>query len=155
VILDRINTRFDTVERTIRVGRLAGDRPQVALGGGPLWVAPQFGLLTRVNPRTGSVLRSAIDSRHYQDAVAAGNGSVWLAGESANTVTRIDAGSGATTAIPVGNGPTAIALGSGAVWVALRLDDSVARIDPETGAVETTIRVGRAPAAVAFGAGAV
>ena len=155
VTLQEINAGFDTVERTEGVGDLSGDRPRVALGEGTLWVAPQFGLLTRVNPRTGSVLRPAIDSGHYQDAVAAGDGSVWVAGGSANTVTRVDAASGVTTPIPVGNGPTDIALGSGAVWVTLGLEDSVARIDPETGGVDKTIPVGRSPAGVAVGAGAV
>jgi YVTN family beta-propeller protein len=155
VTLQEINASFDTVERTEQVGELPGERPRVALGGATLWVAPQFGLLTRVNPRTGSVLRPAIDSGHYQDAVAAGDGSAWVAGGKANTVTRIDAASGATTAIPVGNGPVEIALGDGAVWVTLGLEDSVARIDPDTGAVEKTIPVGRSPAGVAVGAGAV
>ncbi len=155
VTLDKINARFDTHERTVRVGDLAGSSPGVALGGGVVWVAPEFGLLTRVDPRTGSVLRPAIDPRHHPSAVAAGDDAVWLAGGDANAVTRVDAVSGLTTPIPVGNGPADVGIGSGDVWVTLGLDDSLTRMDPETGAIRKTIATGRSPAGVAVGAGAV
>ena len=83
------------------------------------------------------------------------DGTVWVVGEDANTVTRVDGSSGATTAIPVGNVPTEVRVGAGAVWVTLALDDSLVRIDPRTGAVQKTIAVGRSPVGVAVGAGAV
>jgi len=156
VTLTRINTGFDTVERTERVGNLAGDQPHVALGGGTLWVAPELGLLTRVDPRTGAARRPAIDTGHYPTDLAIGDdGTVWVVGEDANVVTRVDGSSGATTHIPVGNVPTEVSADAGAVWVTLALEDSLVRIDPRTGAVRKTIGVGRSPVGVAFGAGAV
>ena len=112
VTLHKINARFNTVDRTVRVGDLAGDRPGVALGAGLLWVAPQYGLLTRVDPRGGSVLRPAIDPGHHTTGIAVGAGAVWLAGGEANTVTRVDVASGHPTPIPVGNGPADIGIGS-------------------------------------------
>ena len=138
--LTRINAGFDTVEETARVGELAGYQPHVALGGGMLWVAPELGLLTRVDPRTGSERRPAIDTGHYPtDLAVSDDGTVWVVGEDANTVTRVDGSSGATTAIPGGNVPTEVRVGAGAVWVTLALDDSLVRIDPRTGAVQKTI----------------
>jgi YVTN family beta-propeller protein len=156
VALTRINTSFDTVEGTERVGNLAGDQPHVALVGGTLWVAPEQGLLTRVDPRTGAERRPAIDTGHYPTNLAIGDdGTVWVVGEDANVVTRVDGSSRATTHIPVGNVPTGVTVGAGAVWVTLGLDNSLVRIDARTGAVQNTIAVGRSPAGVAVGAGAV
>ena len=156
VTLTKINTGFDTVERTERVGDLAGYQPHVALGGRMLWVAPEQGLLTRVDPRTGSERRPAIDTGHYPtDLAVSGDRTVWVVGEDANVVTRVDGKSGATTHIPVGNVPTEVRVGAGAVWVTLALEDSLVRIDPRTGAVQKTIAVGRSPGGVAVGAGAV
>jgi YVTN family beta-propeller protein len=156
VTLTKINTGFDTVEQTERVGELAGYQPHVALGGRMLWVAPELGLLTRVDPRTGSERRPAIDTGHYPtDLAVSDDGTVWVVGEDANVVTRVDGSSGATTHIPVGNVPTEVRVGAGAVWVTLALEDSLVRIDPRTGAVQKTIAVGRYPVGVAVGAGAV
>jgi peptide/nickel transport system substrate-binding protein len=155
VRLNKINTRFDTPESTERVGDLAVNVARLALGGGVLWVAPEYGLLTPVDARTGSVVGPAIDPRHNPTGIAASSGKVWSSGGEAATVTRVDAASGLSTFVPVGNGPADIALGAGAVWVALELDDSVASIDPETAAVRKTIPVGRSPAGVAVGVGAV
>jgi YVTN family beta-propeller protein len=156
VTLTRINTGFDTVEQTERVGDLAGYHPHVALGGGVLWVAPELGLLTPVDPQTGSERRPPIETGHSMtDLAVSDDGTVWVVGEDANTVTRVDGSSGATTPIPVGNVPTGVTVGAGAVWVTLALDDALVRIDARTGAVQKTIAVGRSPVGVAVGAGAV
>ena len=151
----RIDARFETRERAARVSSSPFSSVDIALGPGALWVAPSWGLMRRIDPRTGSVKEAAIDPGHDPSAVAADADSAWVADTDANTVTRIDAASGLATTIPVGNGPAGIALGAGAVWVALGLDDALARIDPETGSVTKTIPVGRAPAGLAVGAGAV
>ena len=155
VRLDKINASFNTREWTRRVGDLAVNESGLALGGRVLWVAPQYGLLTRVDARTGSVVRPSIDPGHHPTGIAASASAAWSAGGEANTVTRVDATSVLATPIPVGNGPADIALGSGSVWVALALDHQLIRIDPATGAVRKTIRVGRSPAGVAVGAGSV
>jgi YVTN family beta-propeller protein len=155
VTLYKINARFDSVERKLRVADGAGDSPEVALGAGVLWVEPNWGLLTRVDPRAGSVIRPSIDPGHNMRGIAAGARTVWVAGGEADAVTRVETPSGHASSIPVGNGPASIALGDGRVWVALELDDALARIDPLTGAIEKKITVGRSPTGVAVGAGAV
>ena len=151
----RIDARFEKGERTARVATSPFSSVDIALSPDALWVAPSWGLLKRIDPRTGSVEKAPIDPGHDPSAVAADADSVWIADVDGNTVTRVDAASGLVTTIPVGNGPAGIGLGAGGVWVALRLDDALIRIDPETGSVTKTIPVGRAPAGLAVGAGAV
>jgi YVTN family beta-propeller protein len=156
VTLTRINTGFDTVEQMERVGDLAGYNPAWRSAGEWSGWHPSLGFLTRVDPGTGSERRPAIDTGHYPtDLAVSDDGTVWVTGEDANTVTRVDGSSGATTPIPVGNVPTGVTVGAGAVWVTLGLNNSLVRIDARTGAVQRTIAVGRSPVGVAVGAGAV
>lgn len=89
-------------------------------------------------------------------AIAVGEGGVWVAENGADSVVRIDPGSGepASDPIAVGAGPAAIATGEGAVWVAAG-DDSISRIDPATMSVElASVSVGD-PRGIAAGEGAI
>src|SRR4029453_11325453 len=97
-------------ESGARVGAPGPQPPDLALVGGQLWVAPSYGLLTRIDTHTGSH-HQAFDTDHKPTVVPAGARSVWVADTAVNTVTRVDPASGATTSIPVGNGPAGIALG--------------------------------------------
>jgi YVTN family beta-propeller protein len=77
------------------------------------------------------------------EAMAAGDGGVWLTYPSENTVVRIDPATNTVTArIHVALQPSGIALSPGAVWVADNGGPSVSRIDPATNHVVTTIRIG-------------
>ena len=83
-------------------------------------------------------------------AVAAGDGSIWVANGDAHSVSRIDPVKQVTIeTIPVGNGPAGIAFGGGFVWVTNSLDGTVSRIDPQTNTEVQRIPVGNAPAGVA------
>src|SRR6185437_13041362 len=87
----------------------------------------------------------------HPDAIAAGAGSIWVAGLYDDEVTRIDAASGRVLAarIRVGDEPDAIATGGGSVWVANLAADTVTRIDAATGAVAgDPIHVGSRPDAI-------
>ncbi|MGH9305341.1 MAG: hypothetical protein ACRD0I_00420 [Acidimicrobiales bacterium] len=91
-------------------------------------------------------------------ALAFGFGHLWVADDSANTVTRVDPTTGLTDgpAIVVGRGPTAVATGDGAVWVVCTPTSSLYRIDPSTQAVVGgPIPVATDPVAVVAGDGAV
>jgi YVTN family beta-propeller protein len=155
VTVRRIDSRFDRAERPVRIGSLPRGGASVALGGGSLWVAPSFGLLTRLDPTAGKIQRPRIDTGHSPSTVASDGRTVWVADKGAAVVSRIDPRAGVPQPTPVAGGPADIALGVGAAWVTLALDDSVARIDLPTGSVRRTIRVGRRPAGVAVGAGGV
>ena len=107
-----------------------------------------------LNLDSGSVLR-AVPLDDAPAAMAAGNGSLWLADPNDGTVSRLDfAGTSVVDRVPVGGSPGALAIGGGSVWVASVPGEKVTRIDPSTGRVTQTIRLGGARAsALAFGTG--
>jgi YVTN family beta-propeller protein len=69
-------------------------------------------------------------------------------------VSKVDEATGASTYIPVGNGPAEVAVGGGAVWVTNSLDGTLSKIHPKTNNAET-IHLGSSPEGVAFGDGSV
>jgi YVTN family beta-propeller protein len=155
VTVRRIDARFDKVHSPIPIESLPEGGASIALGRRSLWIAPSFGLLTRLDAATGRVRGPRIDAGHSPGTVASNGHTVWVADKAAAVVSRIDPSTGVPHPIPVAGGPADIALGAGAAWVTLSYDDSVARIDPATGSVKSTIRVGRRPVGVAVGAGSV
>jgi YVTN family beta-propeller protein len=109
-------------------------------------------------PVTGTLVGEPINVPGGPRAIGAGAGSVWVATERSDTVTRIDAETGRVRGprIEVGRGPVGVAVGEGAVWVANFLDGTVTRIDPSSHrVVGAPIEVGQTPADVAVGHGSV
>lgn len=148
VTVRRIDPQFDTVAQTTRIGNVATGGPgSVATRGRAVWVAPSFGLLSRLDPQTSTVVQR-IDPNTGPTGIAVGADAVWVTDSNANTVTRIDP-TGLLTPIAVGHGPSGIAVGTKSVWVADTLDDAVVRLDPSTHAVTTTVPVGRSPTGIA------
>ena len=71
---------------------------------------------------------------------------VWVANYNDDTVTELNASTGAlVNTIPVGSGPVAVSSDGTHVWVANATDDSVTELDASTGAVANTIAVGGTP----------
>jgi len=106
-----------------------------------------------VHTGSGRLARSiAVDAG--PTAVASGFGAVWTANTNADTVSRIDLGTGDVTRILVQSGPSAIAVGADSVWVTNGGAGTVTRIDPSNDRTQT-ITVGTAPGGVAFASGAV
>ena len=88
-------------------------------------------------------------------AVAVGDGALWTANETADTVSRIGLRSRTVQAITVGSSPSGIAVCRGGVWVANHDDGTVMWISPQTSSVVRVIHVGAGPTAVACGFGSV
>jgi streptogramin lyase len=111
--------------------------------------------LWRIDPaRPGAA--EAIELPAGPVAVAVGNGSVWVANQLDDSVTRVDARTGVVgPTIAVGREPVALAVGDDAVWVANRLDATVSRIDPSTNRVASTLTIGGTVEDVAVAAGSV
>jgi YVTN family beta-propeller protein len=152
--VSRIDPQFNSVGPPTRIPVVVpGDSGPVAVADGAVWVAPTSGLLTRLDPASGRIIRR-VNTNVTAAAAAIGEGAVWVVDGDANTVTRVDP-TGLLTPIAVGNGPSSIAAGAGGVWVVDSLDDQVVRIDPNTRAVTATISVGRSPSNVAVGAGSI
>ncbi|MEP7378902.1 MAG: ABC transporter substrate-binding protein [Chloroflexota bacterium] len=89
-------------------------------------------------------------------AIAAGEGSVWVANSGDDTVSQIDPASRSVIdTIEVGHEPNGITVGGGSVWVVDSGDRSVTRINAATRRVVDTIEVGNRPVAIAYGASGV
>jgi YVTN family beta-propeller protein len=149
-----IDPQFDALGRSVRLSNVvAGSPGALATSAGALWVAPYWGAVARLDPRTGRVI-SERDPNTAASGIAVGAGAAWITNSDADNITRVDA-TGLPRPVAVGHGPRGIAVGEGSVWVADSGDDEVRRIDPDTTAVTAIIPVGRAPAGVALGAGSV
>jgi YVTN family beta-propeller protein len=123
----------------------------IAVGAGAVWaINPDF-TVSRIDPRSGRVVRVR---QVEAAAIAADERSVWVLNVD-NTVSRIDpstnrAGKPITVA---STSLTDIALGAGAAWVAGPFEGVVWRIDPSPRVVMRTIDVGVGVDHVAFGGG--
>src|SRR5262249_28891773 len=154
VSVRRIDPRFNASTLETRIANVVpGEAGSVTADRGHIWVAPSFGLLSRLDPRTARVVER-IDPNSGVTGLAAGDGAVWVTDADAGTVTRI-ASAGRLAPVAVGHGPNGIAVGAGSIWVADSLDDAVARIDPVKRRVVARIPVGQTPTGVAVGGGSV
>jgi acetyl esterase/lipase len=105
---------------------------------GSIWVGNDLGV-ARVDPATNQVA-ATVPIGGVGD-VAAGDGSVWVASYSTNSVGQVDL---ATNTVPHPvhvDGPSGLVLGEGAVWVVSPVQGTVTRIDPTTSAVVATIAI--------------
>jgi YVTN family beta-propeller protein len=142
----------------VRTGRW----PRAAVADGDrLWVVnsapftPRRGSLVGIDTRTNRIVGAPLPLGRAPVALASYGGSVWVADELENVVTRVAEGTRRIAGrIRVGRGPTSVAAGAGAIWVANTGEDTVSRIDTRTGRVAETIRVGLAPRGLAFARGA-
>jgi peptide/nickel transport system substrate-binding protein len=110
-----------------------------------------------VDRSTGDLVAS-VPLAASPEAIAYGQGSLWVTMPSQDSVSRIDPRTKTVEqTVPTGNGPTALAVGGGFVWVADSLGGTVAQIDPRThgGQVVNRILVGNRPTGIAYGLGAV
>jgi hypothetical protein len=133
-----------------------GKAVAVAAGNRAMWVGVRGnpGLLLRIDPKNRQAPAKTIELPDGLQNIAVGGGAVWVIARRANTVTRVDIGSGSQRPIFVGEKPFGIAFGRGAVWVTNNGDDTVTRID--SGSLNTlVIGVGRGPKGIAVGAGGV
>jgi YVTN family beta-propeller protein len=131
----------------------------VAVGHGAVWTVANDGELSRIDPASGRVVARS-ESSFWLDAIAAGEGGVWLVTWSKDddepSVARIDPST--NTVIPVLSAPVeamGIAAGAGGIWISDAFDDSVWKIDPVTRRVTSTIQAGDSPRGIAAGAGSV
>ena len=131
-------------------GRLA-----LAYGAGRLWVGSQDGALTELqspDDRTVVVTRGI----GKPNALAVGNGAVWIAEATSDTVLRIRLARGGTRMrIPIGGLPNDLAVADGSVWAVTPGQGLLWRIDERTGAVIASVDVGPGFSLVAAPAGQV
>jgi streptogramin lyase len=128
----------------------------LTVGGGAVWaIDPSAGGVWRIPPRGGRAQRLAdgLDAL----SLAAGRGSVWVAGSSGVTkldpVTGLELGSAAIGAQSFGE-TASIAFGRNAVWFAASSGQAVSELDPESLSTTQTFPVGRGPSGISVGEGA-
>lgn len=144
----------------------SSDTLLVATGAGAVWATSmRHQTVYRVDPVTRRVsARAAVPAAPV--AIAAGDGSVWVASirprddprthATSGTLSRIDPSTAATVstlALPIA--PSGMAVAFGSVWVTANGQNTVLRIDPRTSAVARLIPVGDGPSAIAAGDGAI
>ena len=124
----------------------------ITAGEGSIWVAGPYGgsPVTRIDPRSNTILAKIPLSKFRASGAATGGGSVWVSDVGENNVWRIDpARNVAVATVPVGAAPIGVASGYGSIWVANSGDGTVSRIDAISGKVTRTIKVGGSPNGVA------
>ena len=145
---------------------LARARSSRECPGSPRWPSPRPRLASsrsaptarwsEISPLRNRVTRRIRPLAETLDALAVGDGSIWVADSTDGVVWRIDTSPELIERrIDVGAGANAVTFGAGAAWVTNPLRGTVTRIDPGSNRVVSTIRVGGVPRAVAVGADAV
>jgi YVTN family beta-propeller protein len=143
----------------LRTGRMTSrrsfDAEMVAAGDGHVWIYDRRRRAVRLDPGNGRATGHVTLPVGQIDALAVGEGGVWLTDSSEGTVWRVDPETLAVRTVAVQPGADSVAAGGGAVWVANSVRGTVSRIDPESNRVTATIPVGGTPRGVAVGGGRV
>lgn len=121
----------------------------VSGAGAPRPAAPQLAANTVGAVSGGS--GDPVQVGQSPDGLAYGAGSVWVANNGDDSVSRIDPRTRAVQLIPVGSDPVAVAVSGDDVWVANSGDGTVSRINASADRVVDTLPVGNLPSAVAVG----
>jgi Protein kinase domain len=152
-----VSTRTRSITRTVPLG---GNADAVAVGEGSVWVVDAArGVLARIEPGYESVterFRVPTPGRAAQPSgrlrarasLAVGGGAVWMTNGSERLM-RVDATSGAVTAIPAGRRLDGVATGGGAAWAISSRTATVMRVDPRDGGITDRISIVARPGAEA------
>jgi class 3 adenylate cyclase/streptogramin lyase len=160
--ISRIDPRASPAVRATKSTQ--GNPTGIAAGEGSAWITTGFGTvdgqseLISIDPASDDV-QTATDLPSGTNAVAAGDGFVWVADTVRSELLKINPKSYvvAPDHISVGNQPVAIAILDGdapSVWVANELGRTVTRIDPSTGEPQS-LGLSSAPTGIAAGSGSV
>lgn len=134
-----------------------------AAGAGAFLITRPPPSLASVRPNAAGLIDAAsgrilaeVNTGNRPDAIAFGEGALWVANTGDDTVSRIDPDTRSVVqTIEVGNWPGGLATGFGSVWVANSGERTVSRINAASNRVVQSITVGNGATAVATGAGAV
>lgn len=162
--VDRIDPATGTIMKTITVGDptklLARARDThgvpsaVTSGFGSIWAVGADGRLARIDPATNAAM--TFDVGVVGEALATGEGAVWITSHDDGAVVRFDPTAGAVTNTITGLGALfGVAVASGSVWVVSKSGHEVLRLDPTRGTVTARIAAERNPDWVTAGAGSV
>jgi YVTN family beta-propeller protein len=148
--VSRIDLATAKVEDEVPVGT---DPLRTAFGFGALWVAnADDATVSVIRPGVAEPETITVEARPY--GIDAGEGAVWVTGNSSSRVVRIDPDTRkVVTTIDTRTSPSGlfdVAAGAGAVWAANWLDLTLVRIDPKTNRVVERIKLPGAPRGIAI-----
>jgi DNA-binding beta-propeller fold protein YncE len=129
----------------------------VAVGAGSVWVAsPRTGQVLRVDPDRRTVT-ARVDVKGHPGAIAFGGGRVWVADESGEGITAINAAGDRIfkRGIAPHSTPLRLAVGAGGLWVSNASTGAVRRIDLGSAVAGPPTVVGRGPAGLTVAGGIV
>ena len=130
----------------------------ITVGGHTVWVIGDVGdqRLWRIDTNAGTLVPTSSPLPSDPAGVAVGFGNVWVTGQIANKLYKIDPSTGRVErTISVGREPTGVAVGAGAIWVANRIDGTISEIDGRTGRTVATIDVEGSPTDITVGDGSI
>jgi glutamine cyclotransferase len=131
-------TRVDPGSNSV-TGIPVADADLVAAGSGSVWVVGSNSIASRIDPQTNNVVATVPVARD-PTGIALGNGALWVAGRSGQTITRVNAVTGKIVAkVPTPESPRYVAVGAGAVWAASNDSPTIWRINPARNRVVATI----------------
>jgi class 3 adenylate cyclase/streptogramin lyase len=113
-------------------------------------------MIGRIDPVSGDIT-AAVETGTPPTAVAGGSGSIWVASEDTQTLTRIDPETGRTgPTVATQGSPTSVVVDeNGTVWVLNQFQATVVRIEPARGAVEDSVGLESGTKDIAAGEGAI
>ena len=156
-IVYKIDPASNSVVKEIPVQMLSGEG-SIGVGEGSIWIVSEEKedrTLVRFNAQTGEVeAKILLPSRGA--GVVVDYGAVWVAGNTANELYRIDPKLNAVAAIiPTHERPYYLTSGENSIWVLNQGDRSVQRVDGHTGQMIATIELGASdsPWDLTFGGG--
>lgn len=163
-IVVRIDPATATITKQVTVGdpskllaraRNTHNAPSAVVSAfGAIWAVGADGKLARIDPATNDA--TVIDIGVVGEALASGEGSLWIASYDDGALVRVDPTARAVTKTITGlGGLFGVAVTAGSVWAVNKTGHEVLRIDPTSGAVTARIPAERSPDWVAVGAGSV
>jgi ABC-type branched-subunit amino acid transport system substrate-binding protein/streptogramin lyase len=159
--VSRVDPRSSRVTRTVRLPNRGADAnsapfnwgyPKILVGAGAVWVIDPDETISRLDPRTGALVRTI---PVQAGRLAVGREGVWFLHD--NAISRIDPRTNRVgQTIELGSpAPEAMAVGAGNVWVSAPQEGVVWRVEPGPAPVTSTIDVGGGVTYIAYGAGSV
>jgi len=137
-------TRVDPTSQSVVASIPVPDADIVLSGAGSVWVVSSNGLAYRIDSQTNAVAAKTHVAANATGA-AFGDGSLWVAGRLASTITRVNAATGKVTRVPTPESPRYVTVGAGAVWAASNDSPTIWRIDPAKNKVTATIPLADTP----------
>src|SRR5205807_3861829 len=110
-----------------------------------------------INGTTNNVVSNiGLGTTQVAEAIAVGDGAVWVLSQVEGKVWRIDPRTNKIVkTMSVNGSPSDIAVGEGAAWVLDDVAGTVTPIDEQTNSLGAPIRVGSRPSGIAVGLGGV